>query len=843
MQDSPSDRMRGDEVGSSRPTVRGAMMPLDEQPTVISKPNDLLRLTTRPMELARELEGEQLGHYRLDEFVGGGGMGAVFRGYDLELNRTVAVKVVPHKADDQDTFRRFKNEAQSAARLDHDRIARVFNVGSDKNWHYIVFEFIEGVNIRDLVQHKGPLSLEEALLYTRQVAEGLEHACTRDVVHRDIKPSNVLVMQDGTAKVVDFGLARLHQGESASEDLTQSGMMFGTFDYIPPEQARDPRDTDVRSDLYSLGCTLYYMLVGEPPFAAGTMLQKLLRHSSEAPDRVEMHRPDLPTSIGDIVDRLLAKQQADRFQSPGELIQALDDVAREIGLRLSTAAPVMPVIRAPERPWARQVAWVAPVAALILIAAALEWRMPHQPMAEAHDVRLLSPLPIAEAPKVEAVTPAVPPVPEPAPTPDPSEPSPPPVLTEQDLSAGEASAGDEEFVLGPPRDLLEIVAVAAPVDPHRIVVQPDNQPVDAPRGVARVASLEEAIRRVNESATLNQIELRFNGAMTVSQLQFASSRTIRITAPEGYQPRLAFTPTADSHSMFNVLAGHLEVESLQLELSLPAIFPSVGSALFTLEQDAEQLTLKRCLLTVNSDTSRASFVQVIRSARSEMPAESPKPERMAPFATFEQCVARGHASLLHSPKGAPVRGRFNRSLLATSSCVVEASGGMAGDARMAAHVELEMQKSTIFAKAGLAEVTMEDGTLPELEIILNDCVVSCPGPDDVGSPLITHFGVMERAKAVDATRVLGANNLIAEHSLNHFVPAAVVSKDGWDFSVRAIRADGPQWLELPTNVPTSQRVPAHFILTERDAELDVGADMMELQAIMGASTNAETAAQ
>jgi serine/threonine protein kinase len=228
--------------------------------TVISKRSPV---TPRPMsgagpfDLGRALAGERLGHFELGEFVGGGGMGAVFRARDTMLGRTVAVKVLAQDhGSDEETVRRFKNEAQSAARLDHENIARVYYVGKDSGWNYIVFEFIDGINIRDLVEQKGPLTLEETISYTLQIAEALSHASERDVVHRDIKPSNILVTPEGRAKLVDMGLARLHQVESKQDDLTASGVTLGTFDYISPEQARDPRSTDVRGDLYSLGCTL-----------------------------------------------------------------------------------------------------------------------------------------------------------------------------------------------------------------------------------------------------------------------------------------------------------------------------------------------------------------------------------------------------------------------------------------------------------------------------------------------------------------------------------------------------------------------------------------------------------
>ena len=243
----------------------------------------------------RILPGDRLGHFELVQYVGGGGMGRVFRAIDTRLARTVALKILsPEQAADRETVLRFQNEAQSAARLDHDNIARVYYVGEDRGLHYIVFEFVEGVNVRDLVETKGPLPLAEAVSYTLQVADALAHAAGRNVVHRDIKPSNLLITPDGQVKLIDMGLARLRETDAAGADLTASGVTLGTFDYISPEQARDPRNADVRSDIYSLGCTFFFMLTGRPPFLGGTMLQKLLQHQGDQPPDVRQFRPELP---------------------------------------------------------------------------------------------------------------------------------------------------------------------------------------------------------------------------------------------------------------------------------------------------------------------------------------------------------------------------------------------------------------------------------------------------------------------------------------------------------------------------------------------------------------------
>ena len=203
----------------------------DQQNTVISRrpPVDEATLSSlaNPLELGPSLEGQQLEHFLLEKFVGGGGMGAVFRALDSKLGRIVAVKVLSRsQSADHDKLQRFRNEAQSAARLDHENIARVYYVGEHEGWNFIVFEFIDGINLRDLVLRNGPLSLDEAVGYTLQVAEALSHAVRRDVVHRDIKPSNVLITGSGRAKLVDMGLARNFERQDDG-GLTQLYSMVG----------------------------------------------------------------------------------------------------------------------------------------------------------------------------------------------------------------------------------------------------------------------------------------------------------------------------------------------------------------------------------------------------------------------------------------------------------------------------------------------------------------------------------------------------------------------------------------------------------------------------------------
>lgn len=366
-------------------TPAGAVPPLaaegdanpDTQATIITRAPPLAQYPLaglHPRDLGKLLEGQRLGHFDLHEYVGGGGMGAVFKALDTMLNRVVAVKVLSQEqSSDEETLRRFQNEAQSAARLDHENISRVFYVGEDRGWHYIVFEFIEGANLRDVVQNEGPLTLARAVSYTLQIADALTHASQRDVVHRDIKPSNVLITPDGRAKLVDMGLARLHQVEPVANDLTASGVTLGTFDYISPEQARDPRSADVRSDIYSLGCTLYFMLTGRPPFPDGTVLQKLLQHQGDQPRDPRTFRPELPEDLMKIMDRMLAKQPERRYSTPEELIAELTALAAKYGLEgASSSRLVWPsTVELQYTFWERHLPWIAPLAALFLLVAIL----------------------------------------------------------------------------------------------------------------------------------------------------------------------------------------------------------------------------------------------------------------------------------------------------------------------------------------------------------------------------------------------------------------------------------------------------------------------------------------
>ncbi len=304
--------------------------PSDDTPTIISRNPPR---PTAPVEdvFAGGFRGRRLAHFELIEPIGVGGMAAVLRARDTQLDRCVALKILPpDMAQDPENVRRFHQEARSAAKLDHENIARVFFCGEDQRLHFIAFEFVEGENLRTILERRGRLPVAEALHYMLQVAAGLAHAGRRGVVHRDIKPSNIIITPNGRAKLVDMGLARSLEPHSEN-DLTQSGVTLGTFDYISPEQALEPRDADVRSDIYSLGCTFYHTLTGHPPVPEGTALKKLHHHQHVKPPDPRQFVPDLPAEVAYILDRMMAKQPKDRYQSPEQLVHHLLLAARKLG--------------------------------------------------------------------------------------------------------------------------------------------------------------------------------------------------------------------------------------------------------------------------------------------------------------------------------------------------------------------------------------------------------------------------------------------------------------------------------------------------------------------------------
>jgi serine/threonine-protein kinase len=281
-----------------------------------------------------------IGPYRLLERIGEGGAGEVFKARHYRLRRVAAIKLVRReRLSDARVLARFQREAEAAAQLAHPNIVTLYDADWAGDVYFLAMEYVDGVDLGRLVRDSGPLSVARACEYTRQAALGLHHAHERGLVHRDVKPANLLLGNDGVVKVLDLGIARLHASDAgARPELTQAGVVVGTVDYLAPEQAKDARTADRRADVYGLGCTLYHLLTGRPPFAEGATLDKLLRHQTEPPQPLRKARPDAPPGVAAVVERLLAKRPDDRFQTMAVVAAALGALAAKAA-KIDTPMP------------------------------------------------------------------------------------------------------------------------------------------------------------------------------------------------------------------------------------------------------------------------------------------------------------------------------------------------------------------------------------------------------------------------------------------------------------------------------------------------------------------------
>lgn len=565
----------------------------------------------------------RLGHFHIEAMIGAGGMGAVFRAVDERLDRVVALKVLsPSLSRDQASIQRFVNEARAAARLDHDNIARVFYVGEDQGLHFIAHEFVTGRNIRDLIRAEGPLAPRQAVNYTLQIATALRHTAAAGVVHRDIKPSNLIVTPRGRAKLVDLGLAKKVASESFG-DLTIAGTTLGTFDYISPEQAKDPRNVDVRSDIYSLGCTLYHMLAGEPPYPEGTVLQKLLDHQAkDIPDPARKN-PQLPPQLSAVVRRMMAPEPRDRYATPDDLILDLLPIAAEMGLRgVNPEGLVWTSQPMGTRSFVeRNMTWIVAAAALVVIAVLFDRfseRTRGFHVAENANPSVISNIvPPTLSPSADSKRP---------PATDPSaRPSEAPTGRERvanataaktqivtgtktgDSAPGGTSVSAIESEPGKPftdapslpsiQQLFPPVVVPLPPsraeqrsEPARPPLAQAGAPADAPTPKTAVppapeisitdggvttsyATLEAAVADAKDGRS--NIELKFNGRRAVSEKPFrVSGKRVTIRGGKGFHPVISFLPRAlpaigFESRMITLNNGSLELVDVDIQATVP----------------------------------------------------------------------------------------------------------------------------------------------------------------------------------------------------------------------------------------------------------------------------------
>jgi serine/threonine-protein kinase len=361
--------------------------PADDTATQ-STVTELSRRFPEPRALARELiqrelltpyqanqlltgKGQSLliGRYLILDRIGEGGMGKVYKARHRHLHRIVALKVInPERLGSKQAVERFHREIQAISKLQHPNIVWAFDADQVGPSTFFAMQYVPGQDLGRMVKQSGPLDVERACDFIRQAALGLQHIADHGMIHRDIKPTNLLVVNLtnqpskvesgvlGTAlktdlvKIVDLGLTRLidaPDGESTSlTALTHDNLLMGTPDYIAPEQARQGHLADIRSDIYSLGCTLYFAIGGRPPFGGATAVQKIMHHQLDEAEPLEKVRPGIPAALSIIVRRMMAKNPEERYQRPEEVAQALDGVIR--GQIAPVAAPALAVPAASE---------------------------------------------------------------------------------------------------------------------------------------------------------------------------------------------------------------------------------------------------------------------------------------------------------------------------------------------------------------------------------------------------------------------------------------------------------------------------------------------------------------
>lgn len=286
------------------------------------------------IDSTNDFETIEFDNYRIERLLGQGGMGRVYLARNLSLERLEVVKVVQGDLLERpEIIERFRNEVRNAAKLDHPNVVTVYAFLQNKGRIACAMQFIDGQDLQKLVNDRGPLATSLASHYVRQAALGLQHAHQRGMIHRDIKPQNLMVTREGnrhTVKVVDFGLSKV-RSDSSANGLTGTGYMMGTPDFVSPEQIQDASRVDIRGDIYSLGCTFYYLLTGERPFRGSSLFEVLEAHVNKKPAAIQQLRPNVAAELVAIVDRMMAKSPADRFQSPIDVANALQPFLRSTG--------------------------------------------------------------------------------------------------------------------------------------------------------------------------------------------------------------------------------------------------------------------------------------------------------------------------------------------------------------------------------------------------------------------------------------------------------------------------------------------------------------------------------
>ncbi|HET6324101.1 MAG TPA: protein kinase [Planctomycetaceae bacterium] len=749
----------GDSHPSARPedsSLWARLFPRDAPPVVDGTPSAV---------------GCRLGHFRIEATIGAGGMGAVFRAVDERLDRVVALKVLsPSLSRDSGSIQRFLNEARAAARLDHDNIARVFYIGEDRGLNFIAHEFVTGRTIRDIIRDHGALDPREAVNYALQLATALRHTAAAGVVHRDIKPSNIIITPRGRAKLVDLGLAKKVASESFG-DLTIAGTTLGTFDYISPEQAKDPRNVDVRSDIYSLGCTLYHMLAGGPPYPEGTVLQKLLDHQAKGVPDPASKNPRVPPRLSAVVRRMMAPDPRERYATPDELILELLPIGAEMGLRGVNPEGLVWTSHAPQQRSfiERNVVWIAGIAVLALIAFLVD-RFPQKTHDRGTPVasRESTDLPELSSPSKPSVAPPNKESPNSgtnnAAT-SPSENS----QTAKTSSPKESSGGILDFKIlpaepdtifdaspsnlpsggtpsGPPTARAESPEAAANVKKGSVAppmpdppIAPEGQPgktdnttednpttrapeisiSDGGESPTPYATLESAVADAKDGST---IELKFNGVRAVSEKPFRiSGRRVTIKAGRGYHPVISFSPrelpaTGFEGRMIALNNASLDLFDVDVQATVPDATNADHWSLFSFG-GPDRLTCRNVNITVTNPGNRQAEIVDI-SANAPMPSRQPNPMGAPPEfeIELEHCLIRGSCGLFAVRTVEGGRIVVRESALALQGALISNFGDENASSEMR-RIALRMEHLSCFLGGGL--IQLDGGDVPRTLVPLD----------------------------------------------------------------------------------------------------------------------------
>lgn len=713
--------------------------------------------------------GVELGHFVIEERIGRGGMGAVFRALDKRLNRVVALKILsPEFSSDPEAVQRFQNEARAAARLDHDNIARVFYIGEEYGLHFIAFEFVMGTNVRNFIVQKGRLTPAEAVNYTLQIAEALRHTAAAGVVHRDIKPSNIIVSPTGRAKLVDLGLAR-NVNPDISRDLTLAGTALGTFDYIAPEQALDARNVDVRSDIYALGCTLYHMLTGAPPYPTGTMFEKVMKHHrADSPNPGE-HNAHVSPQLSRVVQKMMASNPDERYASPESLIVDLVQIAEDLGLEPSPPESMIwtkPLFRRRSRGWESARTWTAVALTLLLLVVVdrLRLSVPHPPAADdtlgeaVTHVPQVAPLPASTAapPQQNGDDTSAAPLAAVSPSQqlDSAELS---TLSPRDsgtagsqLSVAKmASAENSESVS---KTSKPPAALEGPAPPPSALARPAAVPVaealPEPFVVIGPGSEDRQYRSTLAAACAlaqdnSVIEIHADGSTAVQQETLnITNKRIKVRPGRDHRPLLRFDFSAQRSlgslsriaEMIHVDRGSLELYDLDVEMVVDA--SSISDwALVTLINGSKLSAQGVSFTIANPGNSRAMLVYLPEDESGEL--GELMPDRMKSrqnVVDLKECLCRGQGDFAVQNSGDPLACSLQNTALAFSGYALRVDGSntfavvMEPDSSrlmtvLFDHVTAVTGKGIVQASSG------DHGSLPMLDITVNDSVfrVDLPG--------------------------------------------------------------------------------------------------------------------